>query len=123
MAIFAVPSLQLLNEWFMTEQPNYNEMSSEIVENPHALKAFKQIYVDADYRVCDVGWWNDKVLINSRGTGLLSLVAAHDLSSLMGRSQQWVTPYACLYPYVPDEFIILNVSSDRLLPNSARFVS
>ena len=91
-------------------KPNYNEMNSEIVDNPHELKLFKQIYGDFDYRVCEVGWWNDKVLINNRGTGLLSLVAVNDLSSLMRRSQQWVTPFASLYPYVPNEFIILNVS-------------
>ena len=83
-------------------------MNNEILENPTELKQFKQIYKDADYRVIDIGWWNKKVLILTRGTGLLSLVSSSDLSNLMGRNQQWVTPYASLFPYQKNEFIILN---------------
>lgn len=86
LAIFSFPSLRLKNEWFMTEQvkksylvyfsilknltvyiiilkPCYNDMNSDIVENPHELRKFKQIY-QIDFRLVDVGWWSEKVKIN-----------------------------------------------------------
>ena len=99
--------LYLLNEWFV--KPCYNEINSEIAENPYELKAFKQIYSEPDFRVSDIGWWSTKVLILSRGTGLLSLVSSEDLSNLMGRNQQWLGPFASLYPYHKNGFIILEV--------------
>ena len=37
-------------------------MNSDIVENPHELRKFKQIY-QIDFRLVDVGWWSEKVKI------------------------------------------------------------
>lgn len=109
-SVYSLPSLELINEWFMTEQPNYNEINSDIVENPYELKKFKQIYHEADFRVVDIGWWNRKALILTRGTGLLSLVSSDDLSNLMGRNQQWLNPFPLIYPYLENEFVILDVN-------------
>ena len=36
-------------------------MNSDIIENPYELKKFKQIYHEADFRLVDIGWWNEKV--------------------------------------------------------------
>lgn len=44
----------------------------------------------------------------TRGTGLLSLVAKDDLSSLMGRNQQFLSPFASLYAHSTNGFIILD---------------
>ena len=74
----------------MTEQPCYNEMNSEISENPYELKLFRQIFNEADFRINDIGWWNKKALILTRGTGLLSLVSIEDFSNLMGGNFQWL---------------------------------
>lgn len=63
LAIYSFPSLRLRNEWFMTEQPCYDDMNSDIVENPYELKRFKDIYHQADFRLVDVGWWNDKAIL------------------------------------------------------------
>jgi hypothetical protein len=106
--IYSLPTLKLLKEWFMTEQPDYNEMNSKIVESPYEWKKFKQIYHEADFRVVDIGWWDSKILILTRGTGLLSLVSAENLSSLMGRSQQWLNPFPSIYRYSENDFIILD---------------
>lgn len=105
--IYSLPTLKLLKEWFMTEQPEYYEMNPAIVESPYELKKFKQIYYEPDYRVVDISWWNPKVLIMTRGTGSLSLVSAESLSDLMGRNQQWLNPYPSIYRYMKDEFFIL----------------
>lgn len=109
-SVFAIPSMKLINEWFMTEQPNYDEVNSEIAENPYELKMFKQIYCESDFRVIDIGWWSKKVIIMTRGTGLLSLVSKEDLGSLMGRNQQWLSPYPTIYPHYQNGFIILDCS-------------
>ncbi len=45
-------------------QPSYNEINSEIRENPYELKMFKQIYSESDFRVVDIGWWSQKVRIH-----------------------------------------------------------
>ena len=39
-------------------------MNSDIIENPYELKKFKQIYHEADFRLVDIGWWNEKVVFN-----------------------------------------------------------
>ncbi|CAF1064877.1 unnamed protein product [Brachionus calyciflorus] len=106
--IYTLPTLKLLKEWFMTEQPNYNEMNSAIVESPYEWKKFKQIYHESDFRVVDIGWWNTKVLILTRGTGLLSLVSSDNLANLMGRNQQWLSPFPSIYRYSENEFILLD---------------
>lgn len=62
-AVYALPSLNLLNEWFMTEQPGYDEVNSDMVENPYELKMFKQIYSESDFRVVDIGWWSENVSV------------------------------------------------------------
>lgn len=84
-------------------------MNSDIVENPYELKTFKQIYSEPDFRVSDIGWWTTKVLILTRGTGLLSLVSSEDLTNMMGRNQQWLSPFPSIYPYQKNGFIILDV--------------
>lgn len=105
--IYSLPTLRPIKEWFMTEQPSYNEINPDIVESPYLLKKFKQIYHEPDYRVIDISWWNSKVLIMTRGTGSLSLVSAESLSDLMGRNQQWLNPYPSIYRYLEKEFFIL----------------
>lgn len=105
--IFSLPTLRPLKEWFMTEQPGYNEMNPAVVESPYMLKKFKQIYHEPDYRVIDISWWNSKVLIMTRGTGSLSLVSVESLNNLMGRDQQWLYPYPSIYRYLENEFFIL----------------
>lgn len=62
-AVYALPSLNLLNEWFMTEQPGYDEVNSDMVENPYELKMFKQIYSESDFRIVDIGWWSENVSV------------------------------------------------------------
>jgi len=57
----ALPSMAPLGEWFMTEQPGYDEVNGEVVENPYELKMFKQIYSESDFRVVDIGWWSENV--------------------------------------------------------------
>ncbi len=60
-AVCALPSMAPLGEWFMTEQPGYDEVNGEVVENPYELKMFKQIYSESDFRVVDIGWWSENV--------------------------------------------------------------
>ncbi len=84
-------------------------MNSAIVENPHQLKLFKEIFNEIDNRVNDIGWWNETVLILTRGSGLLSLVSSQALTDLMGGNHQWLSPYPSLYPFLKNEFIILEV--------------
>lgn len=105
--IYSLPTLKLLKEWFMTEQPGYYEMNPSIVESPYELKKFKQIYHEPDYRVIDISWWDTKVFIMTRGTGSLSLVSAESLTDLMGRNQQWLNPYPSIYRFLENEFFIL----------------
>lgn len=85
------------------------------MENPLEFKKFKMIYRESDFRVSDIGWWNRNVIILTRGTGLLSLVSASDLTSLMGSNHQWLNPFPSLYQYLPNEFILLDVSYIKLL--------
>ncbi len=80
------------------------------MENPNEMKQFKKIYQIIDYRICDIGWWNENVVITSRGTGLLSLSSTNDLTNLMGQNQQWLSPYACLYHHPKNGFIVLDVN-------------
>jgi hypothetical protein len=71
---------------------------------------FKKIYTKIDTRAFDIGWWNEKVLIITRGTGILTLCSSHDLSDLMGQNQEWLNPYAHLYSYPKNGFLVLDVS-------------
>ena len=87
----------------------------DIMENPYQLKIFEQIYSQSDFRVLDVGWWSEKVLILIRGTGLMSLVSSEDFTNLMGRNHQWLRPYASLYSHPGNGFLVLEVL-DLLLP-------
>lgn len=81
LAIYSIPNLINSNRcWELTEQvinpeilkfrnifivkfqPYYNEIDSEISENPNTMKQFKKIYSPIDYKISDIGWWSEKVV-------------------------------------------------------------
>ena len=70
---------------------------------------FKKIYSKINTKIVDIGWWNETVLFITRGNGALTLCSSYDLSYLMGHNE-WLNPYAHLYAYQKNGFLVLDVS-------------
>ncbi|CAL1537532.1 unnamed protein product [Lymnaea stagnalis] len=103
LSLWDVPSLRLRHQFKQYDQPGWDEISPELLENPTKKKKIKDLIPHK--QLLDVNFWSDDLLILARCTGAVSVVSCEDLHNLLGASPEWYEPSPQLTPALNGGFL------------------
>ncbi|CAI9734159.1 neuroblastoma-amplified sequence-like [Octopus vulgaris] len=90
LVLWDVPSLRKRKSWLHEDQPGYDDISQEFLENPYKKKFLKDLVPSKN--LIDINWWSENALILARCPGAVSLVSTNTLKNLLGAHPEWFEP-------------------------------
>ncbi|XP_012940751.1 neuroblastoma-amplified sequence [Aplysia californica] len=90
LSLWQVPSLRLVREFLLEDQPDWDEISPDFIGNPSKSKRMKDLVPHK--QLIDVNFWSETLLILARCTGAVSVVSPEELRNRLGKSPEWFEP-------------------------------